>query len=362
LQLASGGTVAYEALQVKRDMRPLDLQQRANPFIHTYLSGLFQGGDASINSFLADFDDAVTNALHNQSNHLGDMALSMQVSLPAAALTGWFIQRSKDQLHSDRMIMSRRLQATLKRTLPGFYFQDLDHLQFNTPAAALLVWSCLPVSTSVSLDNGAIQHFNTDKDVFWNFPDVDVRRAVARDPHTLATLGAALAALQARLREAGRDTSSFEPGLAGRFVEMALNTSDPMTGDALFNGLLFTESQMIRGASDALDAIQSAGNQAATAPTKAIQKLAEYAADLTDTFNHRLSSVYGNDSLRTLGPLALLEASAAITPEFQNVTPNAMLRMYVLNTGHTFDLGTFLTGNMPPGNEVALTQTLVNLN
>jgi hypothetical protein len=290
------------------------------------------------------------------------MALSMQVSLPAAALTGWFIQRSKDQLHSDRMIMSRRLQATLKRTLPGFYFQDLDHLQFNTPAAALLVWSCLPVSTSVSLDNGAIQHFNTDKDVFWNFPDVDVRRAVARDPHTLATLGAALAALQARLREAGRDTSSFEPGLAGRFVEMALNTSDPMTGDALFNGLLFTESQMIRGASDALDAIQSAGNQAATAPTKAIQKLAEYAADLTDTFNHRLSSVYGNDSLRTLGPLALLEASAAITPEFQNVTPNAMLRMYVLNTGHTFDLGTFLTGNMPPGNEVALTQTLVNLN
>jgi hypothetical protein len=36
--------------------------------------------------------------------------------------------------------------------------------------------------------------------------------------------------------------------------------------------------------------------------------------------------------------------------------------MYVLNTGHTFDLGTFLTGNMPPGNEVALTQTLVNLN
>ncbi len=362
LQLASGGTVAYETLQVKKDMRPLDLQQRTNPFIHNYLSSLFKGGDASILSFLSDFDNAVTAALHNQSNHLGDMALSMQVSMPANVLAGWFTPRSKQQLHDDKTRMSRRLQGTLKRTLPVFYFQDLDNVQMNTPAAALLVWSCLPVSTSINLDSGGVLHFNTDKEVFWDHPSVDLRRAVARDAHTLATLGAVLSGLQARLREAGRDAQGFEPGMAGRFVEMALNTSTPMTGDALLSGLLFTESQMVRGAADALDAIQSAVSQASTAPTEAIKKLAEYAADLTDTFNHRLSSVYGNDSLRTLGPLALLESSAAITPAFQTVTPNAMLRMYVLNNGHTFDIGTFLNGSMPPGNEVALTQTLVNLN
>jgi len=39
---------------------------------------LFGGGDASIRSFYTDLDNALTAATHNQSNHLGDMGVSMQ--------------------------------------------------------------------------------------------------------------------------------------------------------------------------------------------------------------------------------------------------------------------------------------------
>jgi hypothetical protein len=39
--------------------------------------------------------------------------------------------------------------------------------------------------------------------------------------------------------------------------------------------------------------------------------------------------------------------------------PAAMLKLYALKPGHTFDLGTFIEGTLPPEKEVALTQTLV---
>jgi len=38
-----------------------------------------------------------------------------------------------------------------------------------------------------------------------------------------------------------------------------------------------------------------------------------------------------------------------------------VLTLHALKPGHTFDLGTFVDGNMPPPEQVALTQTLVSL-
>jgi len=359
-QLSSGGTIAYDALQIKTNMRPLDLQQRTQPFINSYLSSLFPDGGASIVSFYAGLDHAIAAAINNQSS-LGDIALSMQVEMPAAVLEGWFVQRNAQQLTADSMRLSRQLQASLKRILPAFYFQNLENLQFNTAAAALLVWSALPVSTSIAFDGDSITQFNTDKDPFWDFADVNLRRAVARDPHTLTSLASMLALAQARLREAGQDAGFFDPSMAGRFVEAALNTSDLTFGDILFSGLLFTEAQMVHGAVSALQNIAAFVKEAGSSPTRAIEQLAQYAADLTDTFNSRLSSTYGNDSLRTLGPMVLTEASAAVSPASGAATPRAMLKLYSLRNGHSFDLSTFVSGELPGAADVALTQTLVNV-
>ena len=176
-QLDDEGSIAYEMRQVKGDMRPIDLEARITAFIHQYLGGQFSGGDASIRSFYTDLDNALTAATHNQSNHLGDMAVSMQLSLQAAVLVGWFQPRSAGQLRADQMRLSRALQAVWKNLLPALYFRDLTQYQFNESVAALLVWSSLPVSTSIDFDNATINQFNTDKDVFWDWPDV---RSAAR--------------------------------------------------------------------------------------------------------------------------------------------------------------------------------------
>jgi hypothetical protein len=355
-QLDADGSIAYEMRLVKADMRPLDLKDRTTAFIHQYMGGLFTGGDASIDSFYADLDNALTVATGNQSNHLGDVAVSMQLSLQASALAGWFQLRNASQLRADQMGLSRTLQAAWKSILPALYFQDLSQYGSNPLVAALLVWSSLPISTSIDFSDPVIKRFNTDKDVFWNFPDVDLRRAIARDSHTMATLGARLSAIKGQLQEAGNGNADhFDPAAASSFVEMALNA----TGDFFLNGLLFTEAQLVGGATDALKQVSAALAQAATAPTQAIKTLASFAAALTDTFNNRVSSNYTGMSSRVVGPMLLVESSNALGST--GAKPSALLNLYALKPGHTFDLGTFVGGAMPPQAEAALTQTLVSL-
>ncbi len=355
-QLDARGSVAYEMRQVKADMRPLDLEARTTAFVHQYLGGLFGGGDASIRTFYTDLDNALTAATHNQSNHLGDMAVSMQLSLPSSVLGGWFEPRSASQLGSDQMQLSRTLQGVWKSLLPDLYFQDLARYRLMDSVAALLVWSSLPVSTSIAFDDPTITKFNTDKDVSWNWPDVDLRRAVARDPHTIGTLAGRLAGIQGQLLEAGSgDAGFFTPSAASHIVEQALGAG----GDVFLKSLLFTEAQLVSGAADALKQISASLSLAAKVPTQAVKTLAKFAADVTNTFNERVSSVYLGMPGRVVGPMLLVEASRALGSPGTN--PAALLTLYSLNPGHTFGLGTFVDGKLPPQAEVALTQTLVSL-
>ena len=217
-QIDAGGSIGYEMRQVKAAMRPIDLEARTNGFIHEYLDGLFSGGDASIRTFYTDLDQAITTATANQSNLLGDMAVSMQLSLDAGILTAWLQQRDAGHLQADQMRLSRALQAAWKDLLPALYFQDLSQYQFNESVAALLVWASMPVSTSINFQDPTIQQFNTDKDVYWNWPDVDLRRAMAGDGHTMATLGGRLSAIQGQLQEAGNGNAGFSIPRWGRVL------------------------------------------------------------------------------------------------------------------------------------------------
>jgi hypothetical protein len=92
---------------------------------------------------------------------------------------------------------------------------------------------------------------------------------------------------------------------------------------------------------------------------QAIRTLAGFAADITDTFNQRVSSVYSGMSGRVVGPMLLVESSSALGS--LGVQPAARLTLYALGPGHMFNLGTFIDGKEPPQPEVALTQTLVSL-
>jgi hypothetical protein len=353
-QVASG-TIAYEARQVQREMRPAELEHRTRPFIDAYLAPLFTLGEVSIRAFYADLRATLSAALPGTPNRLGDVAISTELSYPAQVLEGWLLPRDDEAVRRDSFRLSRAVQASLRRLLARTYFEDIDHLQVREPVAALLVWASIPISTSLEAQATPIR-FNTDRDVFWDYVTGADRRAVVRDPHTVAALRGRLGEAHARLREAERgDADRFEPADASQFIELAMAPA----GDLYLSSLLNAEALMIAGATSALREIARAVKQSRTAPAAAVRALAEFAATLVDTFNGRLQFVYSPDAMRTLGPMMLAECSAAIHPAFQATPPSAALRMYVLKQGHAFTLEQFLKGDLPPADNVAIAETLV---
>jgi hypothetical protein len=355
-QLDESGSIAYEMRQVKSDMRPADLEARTSTFVHQYLGNLFRDGDdPSIRGFYTDLDNALTAATHNRSNHLGDMAVSMQVALPATVLLGWFRLRDAGLLHADQLQLSRALQSAWKKLLPALYFRTLSQYQTGENVAALLVWASLPVSTSVDFANGQIVQMNNDGHVFWDWRDVNLRRAMTRDPLTIASLARRLTDIHAQLVASGDgNAGAFDPMRAGAFVNVALAD----LGDNFLRSLLVTEEDLVAGATDALADVSSALGTVTNAPTRAIKTLAKFAAELTDTFNDRVSSIYSGIAGRVIGPMLLVEASRALASP--GLKPDAMLTLYALNPGHAYKLDTFLDGKRPPQGDVALTQTLVS--
>jgi hypothetical protein len=361
LEMAPDSTrsIAYQSRQVKSGMNLADLENRVTPFIHDYLPGLFSGNESSLQTFYVDLDRTVENVLHNGTNQFGDVALAMQVAVPSSVLGSWFIRRSEDRFKRDSMSLSLALQVKLRALLPFCYFQDVSRLRSNPTAAALMVWAAMPVSTSIDFQDGQIRRFNTDSDVYWDFPDIDLRHAVAFDAHTTASLVPALVTAQTRLREAGDNNNAafFTAQQAATFQNMTRSG----IGDTLLQSLLFTEAEIVRGAAAALKDVNGMLDAVAAAPTQAINRFADFGAELTDTFNHRLSSVYGGDALRTLSSMVLIEASRAIDPDLSVQAPQAMLNILTFQNGHTFVLNDFIAGVMPPKDQIAVAQTLVNL-
>lgn len=355
--LSATGSLAYDMRVVKADMRPLDLVERTNMFINEYLSGLFSGGDGSVRTFYTDLDNSISAATHNSSNLLGDMGVSMQVTLPIAALTSWFTPLGPSALKSTQMGLSRSLQAAWRNLLSTLYFQDVSQYQPTPGVAALLLWSCFPVSTSVDDSTGALR-FNTDQQAYWDWADSSLVNAFMTDRHTLTAFGQRLGAINTLLNEVGSSEAGFfTPAMAGSRISDAQTT----VGIADLNSLLFTEAELIDGATKALASLNQGLATASNAPAAAINTLAQFAADLTDTFNNKINSIYSGISDRVIGPMLLLQTTAGLGSSAMTA-PSAQLSLYALKPGHTADLTAFVTGTTPPQADVALAQTLVSLN
>jgi hypothetical protein len=354
-ELGDDGSIAYEMKQVKKDMRAVELKARTTAFIEEYLGGLFSKRDA-LGNYYRDLDQAIATATQSNGDLLGDLALSMQVAVPVAVLGGWFRPREACQLHADQMQLSRALQKKWRKLLPSLFFQDLNQYQPTPRVAALLVWSSMPISTSIDRVDDVALKLDTDNDVIWNWPDPDLRRDIAGLESTKINLKARLEEIEKQLREAGRagDADFFDPAGADRFVRDAVQPD----GDKRLRSLLFTESRLVRGATGALKDLVGLASSATKGPAQAIRKLCSFAADLTDTFNDQLSSDYLGISGRAVGPMLLVECSAALGSTADDLL--AMLALCVLRRGHTFDLKTFLEGRTPASGEIALTQTLAS--
>lgn len=350
-------SISYELRQAKSHMSVTDFEHQVTPLLTNYFPKLLLGNQ--LQTFYTDLDRTVENVLHNGTNEFGDVGILLQVSVPATAFGAWFLRRDGARLKRDKMNLSRSIQATLRKIIPFYYLQESSKLAPNSDLAPLLVWSAMPVSSAIDFDmqDGIIRQFNKDNDVFWNWPMPELRRAVAQDSHTINKLIETLLRLQKRLQDVGdSDSQFFGASSVSTWLEMTLSSA----GDIRLKSLLSTEATIISGAASALEDVNKMLNNIQQAPTQVLKRFADFGAEFTQAFHDRLSSIYGGDSLRALSSMLLLEASRAIAPEIAVGDPKTMMSILTLNDGHGFQLADFLAGEMPPRDQVALVQTLVN--
>jgi len=350
-------TWSYQLLHAKENMKREELECYTRPFIVRYMQEQFTGG-TNLSAWYSQFDRTVENILSNGPEEFGDVLASFEVTVPGEAVAAWLLPRTELQTNSLARQMSQALQRGLRETLSFYYFQDAKRLALNPSSAALLAWSCLPAATSARIDGDRLV-LNDSESVYWNHPDIALRRGMVQSSKTREAMLTAFGDIRRRLEEAGlhSQAADFDADRVRAFQQTAL-TSD---GDLFLSGLCTFESRIVNKAAESLRDVAEFMKTAGKAPTKAIACLAEFAADITTAFN-KLSgeTVFGKASLRSLGSLIFLEASRVLAPGLA-AHPRAMLTITVLNEQRKFKIDSFLAGEMPPPEEIAVAQRLVSV-
>jgi hypothetical protein len=178
------------------------------------------------------------------------------------------------------------------------------------------------------------------------------------DARTVSSLRAMLRRFEDRLTRCGRRSQArrFRPDRIQTFVdESGIDTG------AQFQSLLFSEASMVDEARKVLIDISGFWSEAKTAPSKALERMAEFGAGITTTFNRRLASVYGSAFLRPLGTAMFVEAARALDPGLGALRPDALLVLKVLLEDADYDLNSFLNDTPPDPALVVLEQRLASV-
>jgi hypothetical protein len=349
-------TWSYQLLHGKNGMRREELEAYTRPFIERYMPDHFVEG-TTLSAWYNEVDRTVEEVLANGPEEFGDVCASFEVTLPGDVLGAWM--RPHDDVTSASRAMSKAIQAALKDVVRFYYLADIERLRDLAPSAALLAWAAIPPSGDVRTSGGRIT-LDAGKRVFWNHVDPDLRRVMLHHPAAAASLLAMLPTLRLRLEEAGlhRHVQFYRDGE----VPTILATAASGPGDILVRGLLTFEAIVVEKAADAFADIQKFLRAARSTPTTAVDRLADFAADITTAFNKLAgNTVFGGVSLRAVSQTVFAEASRALDPGLV-AAPRAMLVLHVLRpaSSRTFTIADFLAGKVPPDEEVVLAQHLVS--
>jgi hypothetical protein len=351
-----GSTWSYTLRHGRDGMRRAELEAVTRPFIAQYMADQFADA-TSLGRWYGELERTVEGILANGPDQFGDVLATMEVTMPGNTLGAWMLPVADVTQASKRV--SKAIQAALKRVLPFYYLSDVSRLHALPASAALLAWASIRPSTDVVVENDRLV-FDLGAQVFWDHLDGDLRKQMVLNSITRQNVLTRLAPLRLRLEEAGmrRDVPFYEDGQVSSLLSTAAGA-----GDELLRGLLVFESTIAIRCAEAVADIQGFLAAAATSPSRAIARLAEFAADMTMSFNKLAGdTVFAGVSFRAVSQMVFAEASRALDPGLI-APPRAMLALAVLKPGpdRTFRVADFLDGGIPPDQDIALAQHLVSI-
>ena len=351
-------THSYTFRQAVPRMRRRALEAQLKTYVESYFPNTFAGGDASLSTWVSDLDRTLDRVLSNGPDNVGNTLLALELSAPSALVGAW-AQAPPEKSAEAYRLMSRAIQAQLRKLIPLCHFQDLARFRDRIPSAALLVYAALPQANSIVVDNGRIVQFDDKRDVYWDIEAPGNMEAMARHSLTVAALLTRLVTIHETLLQAENMAdvaTDYHPDRVERVLANALTTS---VGAADVRNLLIVERMVVREAHQA--GLEIAGFFKEKSPAAALKRLAEYGAKVTEAFNSSIGGLFSPRELRPLGTMVFLEAARAFAPELAAGRPSAMLELTVLAEQPSFDMGTFIDGADAPPADVVRTEKFVSL-
>ena len=330
-------TYSYSYRLASRNIGRERLQFQMEPYVTKFVPNGFV--KTPFETWLGEMDKAVPDA----PDTFGFALSSVDLSVPSDVVAAWLRAPAKDK-DPAYMAMSIQLQKVLRDLIPFYYFADPDKFG-GDEAKALLAYAAIPLANSVR-DDGS---FTTD-DVFWNWPDDNLRDFMVRQGHDKLR-DVILPPIFARLQKVRpKLANSYSPAESNIKEIFRVSTKpNPLASDV--RSLVLTEAGIISGAVKAgvqLAKFLASGN---TDVKQATRALASFGSAITQTFNKNVSGLYGGDALRPLGTLLFIAAAEAIGG--RTVTPDAMFRFLVMDPKSQFDPTVFLTGTEPDSGVLA---------
>ena len=349
-------TWIYRLDYAKAKMKRKELEAITRPFLSKYMAAQFPTA-ASLRTLYDGLESTAEALEHNGPEMFGDVCASFEVTLPGEALSAWTLP-VPDTAAATRQV-SVAIQRALKADLLFFYLSDIAKLANIAASAPLLAWAAIPPAV---MFDGQTFLDNAGKKPFWDHVNPDLRHAAALHHSTAENLSATLPQLRQRLDEAGltKMIQFYLPDQLGTILRAAIN----QTGDPHFSSLLFFEACIVEKAGDAIQDIQKFLPLAATQPTAAKNRLAQFAFDITDAFGRLIgNSAFANlATFRGIAQTVFGEASRALNPAL-DITPRAMLTLEFLHPAPacTFAIPDYFTGKHPAPTDIAIEQRLVSL-
>ncbi|MCW5980252.1 MAG: hypothetical protein KIT09_19365 [Bryobacteraceae bacterium] len=339
---STGGlTYAYSYDQARRHMKRAELQYQLKPLVEQYLADCFPPGAAPFDTWISDLDRTIDAIEDNGSDNFGNTLVSLDLTLPGRVPAAW-LRAPASKNDPAYAAMSENIQASLKRLLAPFYFQDPGrYAAAQPPACALLVYAAMPPIV--------------EKSLHWDYLDDRKRRAAIFSKAASTNLAVAIHQVSNLLASLGRprDAAFYAPGELGKIQK---------SGDGpLLIGLLRMEAEIVGAAARAGRRMAEFRAASAKNPQQAIEALEEFGAALTKAFNAKVSSIYGGGALRPLGTMIFLEAARAFDADLAPVRPAAMLQLTVLKESAAFPPPGFPGEANPLESDIVVEQRLTSL-